>query len=155
MGGHGPPKLLRPLIIIYKNKLHFYKNKLSFNNCINWPPKKFHGTQSTLSNLAMIQYNTPLLVFMYIVQPTQIKQTFLTKPNKCLVAMCPYFLIFYTNKNAKKCYVVCNQYSTLKCIVHVRCTTWTYEGLTTHKFDFFFLFYLSFSLANIIFYFWI
>ena len=118
MGGHGPPKLLRPLIIVYKNELHFYKNKLSFNNCINWPPKKFHGTQSTLTNLAMIQYNTPLLVFMYIVQPTQIKQTFLTKPNKCLVAMCPSFLIFYTNKNAKKCYVVCNQYSTLKCIVH-------------------------------------
>ena len=84
---------------------------------IHHPPtkkKKINGTQSTLWNLAMIQYNTPLLVFIYVVHPTQIKQTLLTKPNKCLVAIFPSFLIFY-NKNAK---VLCNQCSILKCIVH-------------------------------------
>ena len=79
----------------------------------------------------------------------------LTKPNKCLVAMCPFFLIVY-NKNAK---VLCtDQCSNLKCILHGALLEPMRFYLPTNLTFFIilsFFFFFSFSLADIIFYFWI
>ena len=137
---HSPPKLLKPFIIVYKNKLHFFKNKQGFNNCTNWPPQKI----SWKPVLPLKYANDTTLHCQFLCNPTQIKQTLLTIPNKCLVAMCPSVLYFIIRM--LKCYVFYVQFWSALCTLHYL-NLW---GLIRTQNWIFFCYYLFFFLQLIL-----
>ena len=73
--------------------------------------------------------NDNTLLLVSYVEPTYMKYTLLTKPNKYLVLPCVLPFIFY-NKNVKLLCIPCEFNFEVHC---AECTELTYEGLISHQ----------------------